>query len=161
MKRFLSRIYTKLCRGSTISFWLARFLGRDFLYLLFDRHSIENYRSKINSGRGLLIVFLLYLVPGLPKDLVSYAAGISDMRFITFLTMSSVGRSPGMIGSLLFGHFFSRKNSKAIIILAIITAILVIMFIVFRKKILRMLDEFEARSATHKENSSNVQKGQN
>ena len=112
--------------GVTISFYIAKFLGKDFLEIVFDADKIENYRRKLNSGKGLLIVLLIYLLPGVPKDLVSYAAGISDMRFRPFLLVSTIGRSPGMLGSLLLGHFFSERNYTAIAVLAVITVIILV-----------------------------------
>lgn len=131
--------------GVTISFYIAKFLGKDFLEIVFDADKIENYRRKLNSGKGLLIVLLIYLLPGVPKDLVSYAAGISDMRFRPFLLVSTIGRSPGMLGSLLLGHFFSVRNYTAIAVLAVITVIILVICLIKRKSILELLDRIEAR----------------
>ena len=131
--------------GVTISFYIAKFLGKDFLEIVFDADKIENYRRKLNSGKGLLIVLLIYLLPGVPKDLVSYAAGISDMRFRPFLLVSTIGRSPGMLGSLLLGHFFSERNYTAIAVLAVITVIILVICLIKRRSILALLDRIEAR----------------
>ncbi|MBQ6388270.1 MAG: TVP38/TMEM64 family protein [Mogibacterium sp.] len=131
--------------GVTISFYIAKFLGKDFLEIVFDADKIENYRRKLNSGKGLLIVLLIYLLPGVPKDLVSYAAGISDMRFRPFLLVSTIGRSPGMLGSLLLGHFFSERNYTAIAVLAVITVIILVICLIKRRSILELLDRIEAR----------------
>ena len=134
--------------GASISFYLAKFLGSDMMYILFDRDKVKDYQSKLNSGRGLAIVMLIYLIPGVPKDLVSYAAGISEMKFRPFIIASSIARSPGMLGSLLLGYFFSKKNYTAIIILAIAVLVLLIICLVKRKEILKMLDNMEAFNET-------------
>ena len=92
--------------GTTISFYLAKLLGSEAIHLFFGEEKVKEYQRRLNSGRGLLIAFLIYLIPGVPKDLVSYAAGISEMRFRPFLLAATIGRSPAMLGSLLVGHFF-------------------------------------------------------
>ena len=131
--------------GTVISFFLAKVLGRDALSLFFDREKLEDYRNKLNTGKGLMLAFLIYLIPGIPKDLVSYAAGISDMRFLPFLIVATVGRSPGMLGSLLLGHYFGRQNFRAIVILSVITALILLICYIFRRKLTGFLDELEAK----------------
>ena len=66
--------------GTTISFYLAKLLGSEAMHLFFGEEKVKEYQRRLNSGRGLLIAFLIYLIPGVPKDLVSYAAGISEIR---------------------------------------------------------------------------------
>lgn len=129
--------------GTAISFYLSKILGRDMINILFDEDKVDDYHSKLNSGRGLSLVLLIYLIPGVPKDLVSYVAGISDMKFRPFILVSTIARSPGMIGSLLLGHFFGRQNFVAISITSVIFAVLIIIFIWRRNKIIEMLDRLE------------------
>ena len=130
--------------GATIAFYLAKFLGADAIKILFGHEKVENYKRKINSGKGLLITLIVYLIPGLPKDLVGYVAGISNMTLLTFLIISSVGRTPGMLGSLLFGSFFEQKNTTAIVVLAAICAIILLLCWTYRNKLISLMDRIEA-----------------
>ena len=132
--------------GAAISFYLAKILGSDMLQILFDKDKVVDYQRKLNSSKGLLIVLLIYLIPGVPKDLVAYVAGISEMKFKPFIILSTLGRSPGMIGSLLLGHYYGEGNYRAIIILSVIVAIVLIICFIFRKKIMYMLDKIEESS---------------
>ncbi|MBQ6456498.1 MAG: TVP38/TMEM64 family protein [Mogibacterium sp.] len=129
--------------GATITFYVSRLLGKDAVCTLFDEEKIENYRRKLNSGKGLMAVFLIYLIPGIPKDLTAYAAGISDIRFMPFLVLSTIGRTPGMLGSILIGYFFNRGNYYAIAVLAVITAAMLIVFYIKRKDMIALLDNLE------------------
>ena len=131
--------------GAFIAFYISRFLGKDAVCTLFGREKIEDYRRKLNSGRGLMAVLLIYLIPGIPKDLTAYAAGISDMRIRPFLLVSTIGRSPAMLGSLLIGHFFSRGNYRAVAVLAVITVILLIIFFIKRNDMIALLDSIEKK----------------
>ena len=129
--------------GTVISFFLAKLLGSDAMHVFFDEEKVRDYQQKLNSGRGLLIAFLIYLIPGVPKDLVSYVAGISEMKFRPFLIAATLGRSPAMLGSLLAGHFFGKQNYKAMIVLAAAVALILIICFIKRKAITGFLDRIE------------------
>ena len=133
--------------GTIISFYLAKILGSDAMHMFFGEEKIKDYQKKLNSGRGLLLAFLIYLIPGIPKDLVSYAAGISEMRSRPFLLVATAGRSPGMLGSLLLGHFFGRQNYKAIVILSVIVAVILLICFIKRKSLIEFLDKIEMKDA--------------
>lgn len=137
--------------GTTASFYLAKFLGSDAMHLFFDEEKLTEYRNKLNSGRGLMIAFLIYLIPGVPKDLVSYAAGISEVRFRPFLLISAIGRIPGMLGSLFLGHFYGRNNTEAMIILSVAVAVILLVCFIMRDRIMLLLDELETKSAQKEE----------
>ena len=129
--------------GAAISFYLAKLLGADMLHVLFDKDKVDDYQRKLNSSKGLFIVLLIYLIPGVPKDLVAYVAGISEMKFRPFIILSTIGRSPGMLGSLLLGYFYGEGNIKGIIVLSIIVSILLIICFIFRKQLMDLLDKIE------------------
>ena len=137
--------------GTAISFYLAKLLGSDAMHIFFDEDKLDDYRQKMNSGRGLLIAFLIYLIPGVPKDLVSYAAGLSEVRFRPFLLVATIGRSPGMIGSLLLGHYYGKGNMKAMIIIAIVTAVILAVCLIFKDRLIARLDELEMKDAARQE----------
>ena len=131
--------------GAFIAFYIARILGKDALETIFGKEKVNDYHRKLNSGKGLTAVLLIYLIPGVPKDLVAYVAGVSDMRIRPFLIVSTIGRSPGMLGSLLTGYFLSSRNYAAIGILAAATAVILIIFFVKRKQLVAMLDDLEKK----------------
>ena len=139
--------------GTVISFYLARFLGKDAMQLFFGEEKVLEYKRKLDSGRGLLLAFLIYLIPGIPKDLASYVAGISDMRFRPFLLVATTGRIPGMLGSLLLGHFFGRQDYRAMIIIAVIVAVILIICYIKRDALIGFLDEVEKKDMESGESS--------
>lgn len=130
--------------GTVIAYFLAKVLGSGAMHLFFNENTLNEYQRRLNSGRGLLLAFLIYLIPGVPKDLVSYAAGISEMRFLPFLLISTLGRSPGMIASLLLGHFFGKRDLRAIIILSVTILLILIVCIIKRSALISFFDRIEA-----------------
>lgn len=129
--------------GAAITFYISRMLGKDAVCTLFGEEKIDSYCRKLNSGKGLMAVLLIYLIPGIPKDLTAYAAGVSDMSARTFLILSTIGRTPGMLGSLLLGHFFNRGNYYAVAVLVAVTAVILIVCYIKRKEMIDLLDSLE------------------
>lgn len=126
--------------GTIVTYYLAQFLGKDALHVLFGKRHIEDYLQKINSKKGYILVFLIYLIPGVPKDLCSYAAGLSNMKLKAFLILSTVGRSPGMMGSLLIGKEIGEGNYTTVIIIGIIAVVLFIFGVIYHSKLSHILD---------------------
>lgn len=127
--------------GALAAYAIANLLGARSIETVFGKEQVEHYRKQLNSGKGLYLAFLIYLIPGLPKDIVAYVAGISEMRLKPFLILSTTGRSFGMFGSLILGYYLSRDNYKAMIILSAIAAIILLIFLINRKRISEYLDK--------------------
>ena len=101
--------------------------------------------ERLNSKRAYMIVFLLYLIPGLPKDVVSYAAGVSEMKFKAFMAFSMAGRIFGMSGSLLIGALYFHHHYIGMGIIAVVAVVAFVLCIIYRKNINRYLDKFYDR----------------
>ena len=128
--------------GTTLSFMLAKVLGRDFLHIFFGEEKMSYYIERLNSKKMYAIVFFLYLIPGIPKDMVSYAAGVSEIKFKPFIIFSALGRLPGMIGCLLMGDMMMEENYTGAVIIGVFAVITFALCIIFRKKIHGLLDKF-------------------
>ena len=128
--------------GTIVTFFLARILGRDAMYLIFGEKKLQSFIDKLNSKRAYLLVFIIYLIPGIPKDLFNYAAGVSEINFKAFLILSSLGRIPGMMGSLIIGLMVRNGDYTALIIIGIAAAVIVVVAFIFRKRLMALLDMF-------------------
>lgn len=128
--------------GTMISFYLAKLLGKSAMHLFFGEERMTYFIERLNSKKAYIIVFLLYLIPGLPKDVVSYAAGVSEMNFKAFMAFSMAGRIFGMSGSLLIGALYFHQHYTGMIVIAVIAVIAFVFCIVYRKKINQYLDKF-------------------
>lgn len=127
--------------GSVVTYYLAKFLGRDAMHLIFGEAKINDFIHKLNSKKAIVIVFLIFLIPGVPKDLCNYAAGISEMKLKPFLIVSLIGRSPGMMGSLLIGRQVEAGDYTGAIVVAVIAVILCAIGVLMRKKLTVWLDK--------------------
>lgn len=126
--------------GSVVSYFLAKMLGQGILYLMFEKEKIDSFVEKLNSKKAIVATFVIYLIPGLPKDTCAYAAGISNMKLQAFLIVSMLGRTPGMIGSLLIGKQVELGSYTIAVVIGVSAVILCILGIFFRNKITDILN---------------------
>lgn len=127
--------------GSVVTYYLAKLLGRDAMHLIFGEARINEFIHKLNSKKAIVIVFLIFLIPGVPKDLCNYAAGISEMKLKPFLIVSLVGRSPGMMGSLLIGRQIEAGNYTGAIVVTAVAVVLCVVGIIMRKRLTGWMDK--------------------
>ena len=112
--------------GSTIAFFLARLLGTPFVQAVIPARQLERVNAILGSRSTKVVFFLLFLIPGIPKDILCYVAGVSPLRFPFFILASTLGRLPGIVGSVLIG---GAVRSDRWIMLAIVTVVALGLFI--------------------------------
>ena len=114
-----------LAIGSAVDFLLARYLGLPFVSALFSAEKVEKLRAPLGSPGAKAVIFLLFLIPGIPKDALCYVSGLSPLRFRFFIIASMAGRLPGIIGSSLIG---SSAASERWILAGVVLAGALILF---------------------------------
>lgn len=80
--------------GSCMGFGLGRWLGLPFVRKFMKEETYHKF-DFLTRAQGGLVVFILFLIPGFPKDILCYLLGVSPIPFLTFLLVSTVGRIPG------------------------------------------------------------------
>lgn len=90
---FLYTMVGALCGGS-LAFFIARFLGREFL-LKWLKKDFEKLENSIENN-SFSIILLLRLIPLFPFDVVSYAAGISSISYKKYFLATFFGTIPGI-----------------------------------------------------------------
>lgn len=127
--------------GSVLTYYIAKILGNDAMHLIFGEERITEFLQKLNSKKAVVLVFLIFLIPGVPKDLCNYAAGLSEMKLKPFLVVSLIGRTPGMMGSLLIGRQIGNGGYVSAVVIAAVAVILFALGIIFRNKLAALLDK--------------------
>ena len=126
--------------GESITFYVARILGSDAIHMMLGEEKSMHYKELLSSRKAYIITFMLYLIPGLPKDAICYAAGVSGIRFLPFLMISVAGRMPAMAGSILFGAMYMKKDYTGMVIVAAVVGVICIICLMKRKDILTYID---------------------
>lgn len=109
--------------GTLICFGLGRLWGEPLIRPWLSEHH-WNKMNFIVEAEGAIICFVLYLIPGFPKDITAYLFGISPMPFWLFAIVSTVARIPGTWISSYFGaHVAERQYIYAVAFLAVVIAL--------------------------------------
>lgn len=120
--------------GAIVAFGLAR---------VFEKVAVERFvspetRKKFDylvGHEGVILSFLLFLIPGFPKDALCYILGLTPMHWGIFLLISTIGRIPGTLMACLQGAKAFDHQYKALIILSGISALLLLVFYIYHDEI--------------------------
>lgn len=96
--------------GSVLVFFLVRHFGTALVEVFFSREKIQSLRFLHQSKRRDFLIFLVLFIPGTPKDLLSYFAGLTDIRFSKWLLIAAVSRLPSVVTSTVGGAAVGDKN---------------------------------------------------
>ncbi|GAA3704317.1 TVP38/TMEM64 family protein [Zhihengliuella alba] len=114
---WLGLLYTMI--GAFIGFWLvfvlARRLGRPFVERFVKPATLERF-DRLIARRGAFVLFLIYLLPAFPDDIVSFVAGLSTLRIRTLLLVSLAGRLPGYLVLSFAGEGLTGENMNPIVV---------------------------------------------
>lgn len=118
--------------GAVLSFWIARKMGKG-LRAHKDRGMLEKLEEQMQS-RGFIYVLFVRLLPFVPFDLVSYASGVSRIRFRAYLLATSIGALPGTVIYNYIGANLGEGNWTASAIAFAILIIVTSILLIYRKK---------------------------
>jgi uncharacterized membrane protein YdjX (TVP38/TMEM64 family) len=112
-----------LTLGTLFCFWVGRTWGEPLVRPWLGEHH-WNRMTFVIEAEGVILCFIVYLVPGFPKDITAYLFGISPMPFWIFAVVSTVARIPGTWVSSYFGaHVAEQQYIYAIAFLAVVVAL--------------------------------------
>src|SRR5262249_52748615 len=120
--------------GSAFNFYFARVFGRPALEKFIRPATLDKIDAALNNAKGKSAIFLLFLLPGLPKDAMSYAAGLSTMSLVEFVVVSGLGRTPAMILSILLGSQAYQKDYRRMAITAIAAGLAVAAYFLYERR---------------------------
>ncbi len=119
--------------GAGLSFWLYRW---GFGKLKYVNQKKWVWLQKINAAsrkRRMVILLLARLTPLVPSGVITFAAAVSNMRFLDFIWISLAGKAPSIAIETLVGHDLIRMNDN-LPRLVISVLFMVLIYIVYKKK---------------------------
>jgi uncharacterized membrane protein YdjX (TVP38/TMEM64 family) len=123
-----------LTLGSVAAFAVGRWLGARFVQRMISKETWDRL-GFIVEAEGAILCFIIFLIPGLPKDIVCYLFGISPMPIWVFAVVSGLGRMPGTwILSAQGAHTATGQYIHVVLISAIAIAVALPLYY-YRKRI--------------------------
>ena len=95
---------------------------------------IENNKIFQNPKKIEIIMLILFLLPGTPKDLLVYIAGLLPIKPLRFILISTFARFPSVLSSTLAGQNLAVGDWKMSILLylAVLLIVGIIIFIIYK-----------------------------
>ena len=119
--------------GSVAVFALVRRLGQPLVEVFFPKEKLESLRFLRSSPKRDALMWLIFTVPGTPKDLLCYFAGLTDLSWGKWLLIATVGRIPSIVTSTIGGDALGVKNYQfALIAFAVTLAISGVGWLIYR-----------------------------
>ena len=121
--------------GSWLVFALVRRFGMKLVEVFFPQNKLNEIKFLQNPKKTRIISFLLMLIPGTPKDMLSYFAGLTHLKTGEWLTIVTVGRLPSLLTSTVTGAAAGEKNYILTAVSLGITAVLTLAGIWYYRRI--------------------------
>jgi len=134
-----------LTMGSIINFGIGGFLGRRFIRRLIPPEHLQRFDTLVRH-EGALIIFILFVFPGFPKDYLCLFLGLSTIPFKIFVWMAAVGRMPGTFMLTLQGSMLYREKYMLLIIVAGVFCLFVLLSYYFRETLYRWIEKQNRRN---------------
>ncbi|HIJ60926.1 MAG TPA: TVP38/TMEM64 family protein [Nitrospirae bacterium] len=124
--------------GSFIAFSLSRYFGRPFVERFVDKVVMDRFDYLLHH-KGAFLIFLLFLIPGVPKDYLCYILGLGHLSTVEFLIIGGTGRLFGTILLNIGGDFLRTQQYMKFSMLFGVAIIVVIIALIYKDKIERLL----------------------
>lgn len=124
--------------SSAFVFAVVHRLGAPFVRDMVPTKYLDKFNAFEESGKLSIVVFILFLIPAMPKDTFTYLVPLTNMRMRDFLVLSNVGRIPGIVISTYAANGLVDGNITQSIIIFAVVAVIAIVAIVFRDKIMNL-----------------------
>ena len=127
--------------SSAFVFAVVHRLGAPFVKDMVSDKWLEKFERFEKSGKLELTVFVLFLIPAMPKDIFTYLVPLTDMRMRTFLVLSNVGRIPGILISTYAASGLVDGNVWQSIIIFAALAVVAVVCLIFRDQIVGAVEK--------------------
>ena len=116
--------YLGIALASALILTLTRRCGVKLVEVFISREKINELRFLSTEQKRNALIFLLFFIPGTPKDLLTYFVGLTDIKLGTFLLLSMVARIPSVLTSTFGGHLLGEARYLGAVILYGVTGLL-------------------------------------
>jgi uncharacterized membrane protein YdjX (TVP38/TMEM64 family) len=131
-----------LALGSTLAFLIARWLEEHYIKRWIPADILQKFEF-LMERQGALISFILFLLPGFPKDYLCFVLGLSRMPFKLFILICTVGRIPGTLLLTLQGAQVYKGNYYSTLVILGLCLVLVGVLAYYREAVYRWIRRFD------------------
>ncbi|OPY02161.1 MAG: TVP38/TMEM64 family inner membrane protein YdjZ [Syntrophorhabdus sp. PtaB.Bin047] len=127
-----------LTLGSLGAFAISRMLGLRFVEKVVKKAYIDKFNFFV-THKGLNVSFILFLIPGFPKDSLCYLLGLTRIRLIDFIIMNVFGRLPGTLMLTMQGTAVYSQQYRLFFVLLSLSIVLTFVLYLARGYLIRKI----------------------
>lgn len=143
-----------LTLGSFLAFSLSKTFGRPFVDKFVSKTTLDKYDYLLHH-KGAFLVFILFLIPGFPKDILCYVLGLGHLSKKDFLLISTVGRFSGTALLTFGGSFLRQHQYYRFSLLLGVAIVMVFLAMVYKEKLERLFRIWHISSRKRERKSQN------
>ena len=121
--------------GAFAIFTAVRIVGKKLLYVFFSPEEINRVSMLNNRKRFNSLIFAVFLIPGTPKDIMSYFVGLSKMNLGQWLFISTIAKIPSILTSTVAGSLVGQSHYTTALLVFGVTACISLMGMYIYNKI--------------------------
>ena len=136
--------------GTSVVYFFVKKLGEPFITRMVGDADLKKYKFLRSRARAEMTVFILFFIPGTPKDALTYIAPMTPIPTAAYLAITTFARIPSIITSTILGGSIADGNYVSAIVVFAVTAVISVLGIIFGNKFV------ESKSTKAVENNSEV-----
>lgn len=113
--------------GTIVILFLTRRFGQRFIELFLPVKNMQLVSIFKSSEKMYGLLFVLYLIPGSPKDGFTYFVGLFSIRIVPFMVITGIARMPSVLSSTLCGAAFAEKQYGVSLLIFAATIVLAVL----------------------------------
>jgi uncharacterized membrane protein YdjX (TVP38/TMEM64 family) len=139
--------------GFFVVFWLSRKFGRTLVEKIVKKEMLDKF-DHLTRVRGTFVFFLIFLIPGLPDDVVAYVAGLTSIPIKRLMVMAVVGRLPAVVVTNMLGAGLGEDDIRPVLVIVLITVMVLAAIAIKRSVIMDWAGKREKKGDGEKSEKS-------
>ncbi len=131
--------------ATLIIFGLVKLLGKPFVNENVKEKTQSRLKFLQDPNRSLVIIFFIFLIPGIPKDILIYPIPLTKIKMWKFMIVSSIARIPSILSSNFIGAAILKQNYLTAGIIFGVFLLLAVIGLIFNKKIYEVINKIFAK----------------
>ncbi len=133
-----------LTAGSLINFSIGRFVGKRFVRKLIPENQLDRL-DKIVKRQGVIVLFILFVFPGFPKDYLCIFLGLSALPLKVFIILAGIGRMPGTLMLSLQGSYVFEQRYGLFALIMTLCLIIIFLAYKYRETVYQWIERFNGK----------------
>ncbi len=129
--------------SSMLVYYTVKKLGSEYIQKTFASDHLKRFTFLNDSKKLEVVIFILFFLPGTPKDMLTYLVPFTKIKPMHFFVISSIARIPSIISSTFAGANLIEGDYITSIVVFVITGGLGVLGIFNQERILNVLSKIK------------------